>query len=81
VVEVNGLLLFQVLVSGMYQPVSVDSNNRSEIALQSWQLPELLQVSVTAGPDGSGVMPNTSIPTAMPADPNTVAVPVVPKLC
>ena len=81
VVEVNGLLLFQVLASGVYQPVSVDANNRSEITLQSWQLPELLQVSVTAGPDGSGVMPNSTIPTAMPSDPNTVAVPVVPELC
>jgi predicted phage baseplate assembly protein len=81
VVEVNGLLLFQALASGGYQAVPVDSNNRSEITLQSWQLPELLQVSVTAGPDGSGVMPDTSIPAAAAAGPNTVAVPVVPKLC
>ena len=81
VVEVNGLLLFQVLASGVYQAVPVDATNRSEITLQSWQLPELLQVTVTAGPDGSGVMPNTSIPTVVPSDPNTVAVPIVPKLC
>jgi len=81
VVEVNGLLLFQVLSSGVYQPVPVDANNRSEIALESWQLAELLQVSVTAGPDGSGVIPNSSIPAVAPADPNTVAVPIVPKLC
>jgi hypothetical protein len=81
VVEVNGLLLFQVLASGEYQAVQVDANNRSELALQSWQLPELLQVSVTAGADGSGVMPVSSIPETPQADPNTVAVPVVPSLC
>jgi predicted phage baseplate assembly protein len=81
VVEVNGLLLFKVLASGVYQPVPVDANNKLEIVIESWQLPEALQISVTAGPDGSGVMPNTSIPAVTAAGPNTVAVPVVPKLC
>jgi hypothetical protein len=81
VVEVNGLLLFKVLASGVYQPVPVDSNNKLEIVIESWQLPEALQISVTAGPDGSGVLPNSSIPAVAAAGPNTVAVPVVPKLC
>lgn len=81
VVEVNGLLLFQMLASRVYEPLPVDANDRSELTLQSWQLPELLQVSVTAGPDGSGVMPDKSIPATVAADPNTVAVPIVPKLC
>ena len=81
VVEVNGLLLFTVLANGAYQAVAVDSSGRSEIALTSWQLPELLQVSVMAGPDGSGVMPNTSLAAPAASGPNTVAVPVVPALC
>jgi predicted phage baseplate assembly protein len=81
VVEVNGLLLFQVLPSRAYQLLPMDANNRSELTLESWQLPELLQVSVIAGPDGSGVMPDQTIPAVVASDPNTVAVPIVGKLC
>jgi len=81
VVEVNGLLLFEVLPSGVYQQIAADSSDRSELTLKSWQLPELLQVTVTAGPDGSGVMPNASIPAVVTSDPNTVAVPIVAKVC
>ena len=72
VVEVNGLLLFTPLASGGYQPVSVDTNNQAELTLTSWQLPELLQVLVTTGVDGSGVsapaltQPTTSGPTRSP---------------
>jgi Baseplate J-like protein len=81
IVEVNGLLLFQALGSGVYQPLPVDSNNRSELTLRSWQLPELLQVSVTTGADGSRVAPAPSLMPVVTDDSNTVAVPVVPKLC
>jgi len=81
VVEVNGLLLFEVLPSGVYRAVAIDSRGRSEITLQSWQMPEALEITVSAGPDGSGVMPETSIPVVPQTDANTVAVPVVPKLC
>jgi predicted phage baseplate assembly protein len=81
VVEVNGLLLFQYLASGTYQPVLVDANNQSELSLLSWQLPELLQVLVTTGPDGSGVTAATALTPAPSTGPNTVAVPIVPKVC
>jgi hypothetical protein len=81
VVEVNGLLLFQVSSSGVYQPLPVDANDRSELALSAWQLPELLQVLVATGADGSGIAPSASLPPVVSSDPNTVAVPIVPKLC
>jgi hypothetical protein len=81
VVEVNGLLLFQPSATGVYQLVPVDTNNRSEITLASWQLPELLQVSVAAGADGSNIAPAATLEPDTATDANTVAVPVVAKLC
>jgi predicted phage baseplate assembly protein len=81
VVEVNGLFLFQSLASGLYQALPVDANNQSELILESWQLPELLQVLVTTGPDGSGVTAPTTLTPATTAGPNTVAVPIVPLVC
>jgi predicted phage baseplate assembly protein len=81
VIEVNGLLLFQLSSSGVYQPLPADANGRSELTFQPWQLPELLQVSVTTGADGSGVAPDATLNPIVSTDPNTVAVPVVPKLC
>ena len=81
VVEVNGLLLFEPSESGVYQPLPVDANGRSELALTSWQLPELLQVTVATGADGSGVGASTALTPVVTTDANTVAVPVVPKLC
>jgi predicted phage baseplate assembly protein len=80
VVEVNQLLLFTPLASGGYQAVPPDSNDQAEIALAGWQLPELLQVLVTTGTDGSGVMAPPLTQQAA-AGPNTVAVPVVQKVC
>ena len=80
VVEVNGLTLFRPLPAGGYQPLPADSNGRSELALESWQLPELLQVEVAAGPDGSGIAVPTSLTPPVETD-NNVAVPVVPKVC
>ena len=55
VVEVNELLLFTPLASGAYQPVPADASNQARTHLTSWQLPELLQVLVTTGADGSGI--------------------------
>jgi hypothetical protein len=79
IVEVNGLVLYTPLSGGGYQALTPDSGGNTEIALQSWQLPELLQVLVTAGPDGSGVEPADLTPTVQTD--NTVAVPVVPAVC
>ncbi len=79
VVEVNGLLLFLPLGGGTYQQIPVDGSGASELTLQSWQLPELLQVLVTPGTDGSGVTPGALTPE-LQTD-NTVAVPIVPSVC
>ena len=80
VVEVNGLNLFTPSPSGGYQQITPDpTNGKSELDLQSWQLPEVLEVSVAAGADGSGIQAPELQPQP-PPDP-TVAVPVVPKVC
>src|SRR5262249_6463217 len=73
--EVNGVLLFQSLSGGGFQQIQPDSSGNAELTLQSWQLPEALQVLVTAGPDGSNVTPGSLTPTVQTD--NTVAVPVV----
>jgi hypothetical protein len=80
VVEVNGLRLFALQANGSYQLVPADSNEQSEIALNSWELPELKQVIVVTGTDGSGVSVPTALTPPAPTD-NTVAVPVVPQVC
>ena len=79
VVEVNGLELFTPLPAGGYQQIKTNATGKSELDLQSWQLPEVLDVSVAAGPDGSGIQPDPLNPQPQP-DP-AVAVPVVPKVC
>jgi hypothetical protein len=80
VIEVNGLNLFTQLSSGAYQMASADKSGSPEIVLNSWQLPELLDVVVAANPDGTAsTVPNPLIPPT-PTDP-TVAVPVVPNVC
>jgi hypothetical protein len=89
VVDVDGLSLFSatttVAASGAamvtgFAPVRADASGRSELTLSPWQLPELLQVVVAAGPDGSPPDTPTSL-TPPPAPDETVAVPVVPKVC
>lgn len=86
--EVNGLTLFSptyATASGVktltgYTALPADANGRAELTLNAWNLPELLQVVVVAGPDGSNTAaPNTLIPPV--TSDNTVAVPVVPKVC
>ena len=80
VIEVNGLNLFTPLNSGGYQLVTADSSGSPEIALESWQLPEVLDVVVVASPDGTAsAVPTTLTPT--PETDTTVAVPVVPAVC
>lgn len=73
VVGVDGLNLFTPQPSGGYQQITPDASGKSELDLQSWQLPEVLDVSVA-----SGTMPELN--PQPPADP-AVAVPVVPKVC
>ena len=73
VIEVNGLHLFQ--------PLASDANNRSEVNLTNWQLPELLQVLVANGTDGSGVAVPTTLAPVPSTEPNAVAVPIVPRVC
>lgn len=80
VVEVNGLNLFTPLNTGGYQQMQTDSTGKSELDIESWQLPELLQVIVAAGPDGSGIAAPTDLTPPAQTD-DSVAVPVVPKVC
>ena len=80
VIEVNGLNLFQKLASGAYQQLATDASGKSELVLKSWQLPEVLDVTVAAGPDGSGITAPNSL-TPAPETDTTVAVPVVPNVC
>ena len=80
VMEVNGLNLFQPLPAGGYQQLATGSNDASELTLDSWQLPEALEVTVAAGPDGSGIEAPTML-TPPPETDTTVAVPVVPTVC
>jgi hypothetical protein len=80
VVEVNGIQLFTLQPDKSYQSVAGGSGNQREIPMKSYQLPELLRVKVTAGPDGSGVGPTGSLePNPEPG--GAVSVPVVPKVC
>jgi predicted phage baseplate assembly protein len=77
--EVNGLVLYTPTGTGTYQALTPDASGNTEITLTSWQLPELLQVLVTAGADGSGVTPAALTPVTTPDA--SVAVPVVPSIC
>lgn len=80
VIEVNGLNLFQMLTSGNYQLLAADASGSPELVLESWQLPEVLDVIVIATPDGmAGTVP-TSLTPAVETD-NTVAVPIVATVC
>lgn len=79
VVAVNGVQLFELQADKSYKAVA-GSGGQQEIPMKAYQLPELLQVRVIAGPDGSGVSPAGSLePEPEPGD--GVAVPVVPKVC
>jgi hypothetical protein len=77
--EVNGVLLFLPQNGGGYQQIPTNSSGNAELALESWQLPEVLQVSVTAGADQSGVVPASLTPDVQTD--TSVAVPVVQPVC
>jgi predicted phage baseplate assembly protein len=80
VIEVNGLNLFTPLGSGQYQMLTMDSSGRIELTLESWQMPQLNQVMVAAGPDGSGIQVATTLTPVLETD-SSVAVPIVPNVC
>lgn len=82
--EVAGLNLFQRNPdSGNWQPVGDSRDGREQnLSLERWQLPELLAVRVVADDSATGApldIPSSSNNPA--ADPDAVAVPVVPDLC
>jgi hypothetical protein len=79
VIEVNRLDLFRPLPGGGYQQLPTDASGKSELTLESWQLPEVLDVVIAVGADGSGIgVPPMTVP---PETDPTVAVPVVPRVC
>ncbi len=79
VVEIDGLKMYAAKPAGGYTQIPVDATGKSTLSLKSWQLVEVLQVRVAAGDDGSTV----SVPDLVPAltTDDSVAVPVVPKVC
>jgi predicted phage baseplate assembly protein len=81
VIEVNGINLFKVLKSGAYQLLTADASGSPELTLKSWQLPEVLEVTVIASPDGTQAEVPTTL-TPPPETDTTVSVPVVmPTIC
>lgn len=78
--EIGGLNLFtKNLSSGAWVRVDDANTGREQnIVLQRWQLPELLAVVAVADDNAPlSVEPSSNVA----ADPNSVAVPVVPDLC
>ncbi len=77
--DVNGLFLFLPQSGGGYQQITPNIDGNAELDLLGWQLPELLQVLVTPGAEGSNVQPGNLTPVVQTD--NTMAVPVVPAVC
>jgi predicted phage baseplate assembly protein len=76
--EIRGLRLFQQQGSDWQALPAVAADGAQQLALQPWQLPELLSVIAVEGsaaPTDLRALPNPF------ADANAVAVPVVPELC
>lgn len=78
VAEINGTQLYTLQAGKSYQAVAAGAGGQQEVTIKSYQLPELLRVTVTPGPEGSGISPVFE-PSPEPSD--GVAVPVVPKVC
>jgi len=81
--EIAGLNLFTRNVSsGAWIPAGDSRNGREQnIPLQRWQLPELLAVVAVADDAATGAPLSVESSSNVAADPNSVAVPVVPDLC
>jgi hypothetical protein len=79
VVEVNGVDVLQPDAAGAFHRIKPAGDGNAELTLHGWQLPELLRIVVSAGPDGSGIMPADLTPQL--GTDNSVAVPIVPALC
>jgi Baseplate J-like protein len=92
VASVPGLSLF-VPAGGSWQALPRNADGSQQLALQAWQLPELLQMAVVDAAQGElasafelpapDVALNDAIPGAgnLPGQELSVAVPIVPDLC
>jgi predicted phage baseplate assembly protein len=79
VLEVNGLRIFRRQSDDWREVPATGGDSSAALDIAPWQLPELLAVVVTDDPGGAPAKLNA---TPNPyADPNAVAVPVVPKVC
>jgi hypothetical protein len=76
--ELNGIHLFRQNGSDWIKLPSTAADGAQILALQPWQLPELLGVIAVEGPDAPTDL--RALPNPF-ADDNAVAVPVVPELC
>jgi predicted phage baseplate assembly protein len=81
--EIAGLNLFTRNPSSSAWVGVGDSKSGREqnIALERWQLPELLAVVAVADDSATGAPLSVAPSSNINADPNSVAVPVVPDLC
>jgi predicted phage baseplate assembly protein len=77
--EVTGLLLFARDGAGWRRLAATGADTTQSLELSAWQLPELLSVVVADDPNGAPTE-LTAAPNPY-ADPDAVAVPVVPELC
>jgi hypothetical protein len=77
--EVTGLVLFERVLDAWRRITANPSDGTQALELSPWQLPELLAVVATDDPAGTPTELSAA-PNAY-ADPNAVAVPVVPKVC
>lgn len=77
--EVTGLKLFAPGTDAWRALPTSGADATQSLELARWQLPELLAVAVAEDPNGA---PAELIAAPNPyADPDAVAVPVVPELC
>lgn len=72
--EVHGIALHTRASDGRWSAVAPGADGTAQITLSTWQLPEVIQLSVVA---------DTEVPDLSPTDDASadIAVPVVPELC
>ena len=76
--ELRGIQLFQQHNGEWQRLPAIAADGAQILTLQAWQLPELMSIIVVDGPSAPADL--SALPNPF-ADPDAVAVPVVPELC